>query len=140
VQLAEYQRRFGAIAVDPLVIRTVMVRTPAVVEYQVRQTRRGIEVAVVANGCLDHAGSGPPWPKASAQLVYPTQTSGCTTSRRSPGIPKPARPNASSPYDPAGPILGFPAGAGVVVGQAWVRASLMNRPTCSASIRKASWP
>src|SRR5580700_7725316 len=30
--------RYGAVTVDPLVIRTVMVRTPGVVEYQVRQT------------------------------------------------------------------------------------------------------
>jgi phenylacetate-CoA ligase len=41
--------------VDPLVIRTVMVRTPAALEYQIRQTSRGIDVAVVADGPLDHA-------------------------------------------------------------------------------------
>jgi phenylacetate-CoA ligase len=41
--------------VDPLVIRSVMVRTPAALEYQVRQTRRGIDVAVVAAGPLDHS-------------------------------------------------------------------------------------
>jgi phenylacetate-CoA ligase len=47
--------RYGELAVDPLVIRTVMVRTPAVVEYQVRQTEPGIDVAVVLDGQLDHA-------------------------------------------------------------------------------------
>jgi phenylacetate-CoA ligase len=47
--------RYGTVAVDPLVIRTVMVRTPAALEYQVRQTRAGIDVAVVASGPLDHA-------------------------------------------------------------------------------------
>ena len=47
--------RYGAIAVDPLVIRTVMVRTPAALEYQVRQTGRGIDIAVVASAPLDHA-------------------------------------------------------------------------------------
>jgi phenylacetate-CoA ligase len=47
--------QYGSIAVDPLVIRTVMVRTPAAVEYQVRQTGNGIDMAVVAGGELDHA-------------------------------------------------------------------------------------
>jgi phenylacetate-CoA ligase len=47
--------RYGTIAVDPLVIRTVMVRAPAVLEYQARQTGGGIDVAVVASGPLDHA-------------------------------------------------------------------------------------
>jgi phenylacetate-CoA ligase len=47
--------RYGTIAVDPLVIRTVMVQTPAALEYQVRQTSRGIDIAVVTTGPLDHA-------------------------------------------------------------------------------------
>lgn len=47
--------RYGTVALDPLVIRTVMVRTPAVLEYQVRQTSHGIDIAVVAGGPLDHA-------------------------------------------------------------------------------------
>jgi phenylacetate-coenzyme A ligase PaaK-like adenylate-forming protein len=47
--------RYGAIAVDPLVIRSVMVRTPAALEYQARQTSGGIDVAVVASGQLDDA-------------------------------------------------------------------------------------
>jgi phenylacetate-CoA ligase len=46
--------RYGTIAVDPLAIRTVMVRTPAALEYQVRQTSRGIDIDVVASGPLDH--------------------------------------------------------------------------------------
>jgi phenylacetate-CoA ligase len=46
---------YGTVAVDPLVIRSVMVRTPAALEYQVRQTSAGIDVAVVATGKLDHA-------------------------------------------------------------------------------------
>jgi phenylacetate-coenzyme A ligase PaaK-like adenylate-forming protein len=44
---------YGDVAVDPLVIRTVMVRTPAALEYQVRQTARGIEIAIVAEGELN---------------------------------------------------------------------------------------
>jgi phenylacetate-coenzyme A ligase PaaK-like adenylate-forming protein len=47
--------RYGSVAVDPLVIRTVMVRTPAAIEYQVRQTERGIDIGVVAEGQLDQA-------------------------------------------------------------------------------------
>jgi phenylacetate-CoA ligase len=47
--------RYGTIAVDPLVIRTVMVRTPAALEYQVRQTSLGIDIAVVAGRPIDHA-------------------------------------------------------------------------------------
>lgn len=47
--------RYGAITVDPLMIRTVMVRTPAAVEYQVRQTRHGIDIDVVTDGELDDA-------------------------------------------------------------------------------------
>jgi phenylacetate-CoA ligase len=45
--------RYGTIAVDPLAIRTIMVRTPAALEYQVRQTGRGIDIAVVASGPFD---------------------------------------------------------------------------------------
>ena len=41
------------IAVDPLVIRTVMVKTTAALEYQVRQTERGIDVAIIAEGELN---------------------------------------------------------------------------------------
>ena len=47
--------RYGTTAVDPLAIRTIMVRTPAALEYQVRQTSRGIDIDVVASGPLDHA-------------------------------------------------------------------------------------
>jgi phenylacetate-CoA ligase len=47
--------RYGTITVDPLAVRTVMVRTPAALEYQVRQTSDGIDVAVVASGPLDQA-------------------------------------------------------------------------------------
>ena len=47
--------RYGSITIDPLAIRTIMVRTPAALEYQVRQTSRGIDIDVVASGPLDHA-------------------------------------------------------------------------------------
>ena len=47
--------RYADLSIDPLVIRTVMVRTPAALEYQVHQTERGIDVRVVLDGQLDHA-------------------------------------------------------------------------------------
>lgn len=47
--------RYAAVTIDPLMIRTVMVTTPNVVEYQVRQTDRGLDAAVVADGALDRA-------------------------------------------------------------------------------------
>ena len=47
--------RYGTVTIDPLVLRTAMVKTPSVTEYQVRQTDHGIDAAVVADGTLDHA-------------------------------------------------------------------------------------
>ena len=47
--------RYGTVTIDPLVIRTVMVKTPGVIEYQVRQTDHGIDAAIVADRPLDHA-------------------------------------------------------------------------------------
>jgi phenylacetate-CoA ligase len=47
--------RYGTVGIDPHVIRTVLVRAPEVIEYQVRQTDQGIDVAVVTQGALDHA-------------------------------------------------------------------------------------
>jgi phenylacetate-coenzyme A ligase PaaK-like adenylate-forming protein len=46
---------YGDVVVHPIVVRSVMVKTPAAVEYQARQTPRGIEVDVVAPGGLDRA-------------------------------------------------------------------------------------
>jgi phenylacetate-coenzyme A ligase PaaK-like adenylate-forming protein len=44
---------YGTVDVHPLVVRTVMVAAPAVAEYQVHQTRRGVQVSVVAGDDLD---------------------------------------------------------------------------------------
>jgi phenylacetate-CoA ligase len=46
---------YGGFDVHPIAIRAVMVKTPAVTDYQVRQTSRGIDVALVADGSLDPA-------------------------------------------------------------------------------------
>jgi hypothetical protein len=48
--------RYGDAVVHPLVLRSVLVDTPEVVEYQVTQTRRGAHVRVVAPGGVDQAG------------------------------------------------------------------------------------
>jgi phenylacetate-coenzyme A ligase PaaK-like adenylate-forming protein len=47
--------RFGDLTVHPLVVRAVMVKTPTVADYQVRQTPRGIAVAVVPATAVDVA-------------------------------------------------------------------------------------
>ena len=48
--------RYGAVTIHPIVIRSVMVRSPDVLEYQVHQTTTGIDVCVVAEHTFD-AGS-----------------------------------------------------------------------------------
>jgi phenylacetate-CoA ligase len=48
--------RYGDVEVQPFAVRTVMVREPAVVEYQVFQAERGADVAVVCDGDVDEAG------------------------------------------------------------------------------------
>ncbi len=60
---------YGSVAVDPLMIRTVMVSTPAAVEYQIRQTDRGLDVAVVSSGELDR-------PALARQLEQSLRTAG----------------------------------------------------------------
>jgi phenylacetate-coenzyme A ligase PaaK-like adenylate-forming protein len=42
--------RYGDVDVHPHVIRSALVRTPAVCEYAVRQTRQGVDLSVVAQG------------------------------------------------------------------------------------------
>jgi phenylacetate-coenzyme A ligase PaaK-like adenylate-forming protein len=48
--------RFPGVTLHPLTLRSVFVATPEVVEYQVRQTARGVHAAVVAAGALDRSG------------------------------------------------------------------------------------
>jgi phenylacetate-CoA ligase len=48
--------RYGDVMIHPLVLRSVLVDTPEVVEYQVTQTRRGAHVQVVAPGGVDQPG------------------------------------------------------------------------------------
>jgi phenylacetate-coenzyme A ligase PaaK-like adenylate-forming protein len=46
--------RYGDLAVHPSVLTTALLQTGAVREYQVRQTPRGVTVAVVADTDFDH--------------------------------------------------------------------------------------
>ena len=45
--------RWGAAEIHPLVVRSVLVKTPAADDYQVRQTARGIVISVLASEALD---------------------------------------------------------------------------------------
>lgn len=47
--------RYGAVTLHPLVVRSVLVHTPDVAEYQVRQTPDGLDATVVAGEALDLA-------------------------------------------------------------------------------------
>ena len=71
---------YGAVDVHPIAIRSVMVKTPAVIDYQVRQTGRGIDVlAIVADDvpvvglsdrlCNALVESGLPSPEVTVRLV-----------------------------------------------------------------------
>jgi phenylacetate-coenzyme A ligase PaaK-like adenylate-forming protein len=44
---------YGKIDIHPLAVRSVMVKTPSVLDYQVTQTPSGIDVAVLADASLD---------------------------------------------------------------------------------------
>jgi phenylacetate-coenzyme A ligase PaaK-like adenylate-forming protein len=46
--------RWGAVVVQPIAIRSILVARPGIAEYQVRQTPRGVHVDVVAPGGIDH--------------------------------------------------------------------------------------
>jgi phenylacetate-CoA ligase len=81
--------RWKDIEVHPIVIRSVLVKSPDVIDYQVRQTDRGIDVAAVATaaldvdhlrGCLTDAldGAGLPDARVTLQAVGALQRHGQT--------------------------------------------------------------
>jgi phenylacetate-CoA ligase len=45
--------RYEGIEIHPIVVRSVLVKSPDVIDYQVRQTDRGIDVVTVATATLD---------------------------------------------------------------------------------------
>ena len=52
---AEDMFRYGPVEVHPIVIDTVMMKMPSIVEYQARQTHTGVDVNVVVHGEIDPA-------------------------------------------------------------------------------------
>jgi len=50
---SDEELRWGSVVVQPIVVMTDMLKTPAVSEYQVHQTSRGIDVACVADERFD---------------------------------------------------------------------------------------
>jgi phenylacetate-coenzyme A ligase PaaK-like adenylate-forming protein len=48
--------RYGGIEVHPLVLRTVLLKISRVLDYQIRQTDSGVDVAVVTDGPIDAPG------------------------------------------------------------------------------------
>jgi phenylacetate-CoA ligase len=50
--------RYGNIKVHPSVLTTALLQTPAVDEYQVRQTPHGVDIAVMADTAFDRAALG----------------------------------------------------------------------------------
>jgi phenylacetate-coenzyme A ligase PaaK-like adenylate-forming protein len=61
--------RYPDVDVHPIVVRSVLVKTPSVLDYQVRQTARGIEVSVVGEASSDFA-------TLQGQLVVALRTAG----------------------------------------------------------------
>ncbi len=45
--------RYEGVEIHPIVVRSVLVKSPDVIDYQVRQTDRGIDVAALATATLD---------------------------------------------------------------------------------------
>ena len=84
--------RYGTIATDPLVIRTVMVRAPAALDNQVRQTSRGIDIAVAADAELDRTALAASLEQSLRTAAYPTLRCASGTSSLSPATPRPAGP------------------------------------------------
>jgi hypothetical protein len=109
--------------VHPLVVRSVLVSTPEAVEYQVRQTPRGIDLAVIAPDGLDER-------SVAGRLTAALQRAGLAAPNVSVGrvaaldrLPRPARPGASSPARP----------------RAWVHASGRRRHMGAGSELVVCW-
>jgi|tagenome__1003787_1003787.scaffolds.fasta_scaffold20988631_3 phenylacetate-CoA ligase len=77
---SDEELRFGPVVVHPLVVRSVLVNAPEVVEYQVRQTARGVAVRIVGPPAGDRrhlvtaltaalAGAGLPDPEVTVEAV-----------------------------------------------------------------------
>ena len=88
--------RWEGIEVHPIVVRSILVKSPDVIDYQVRQTDRGIDVTRSALRRWTSTTSATAWPKRSRMQVLRTQTSRCTRSVPWNGTTRPGRCSASS--------------------------------------------
>ena len=62
---------YGDVSIHPLVLATSLTRHPNVLDYQVRQSDRGVLIDVITTGAVDTAG-------LSAELVAALADAGCT--------------------------------------------------------------
>lgn len=92
--------RYGPVDLHPFVLRSILVKTPAVLDYQIRQTARGIDVDLVATGSLELddvvdrltaalAHAGLPRPDVTARTVA-TLTRHPQTGKLQRFVPRPA--------------------------------------------------
>ena len=79
--------RYPAASVHPFVIGTPLLRAPAVREFQVRQTERGADLAVVADGDLDAAALTIDVRDGLRRPACPARRSPCARSRPSTATP-----------------------------------------------------
>ena len=101
--------RYGNITVHPSVLTTALLQTPAVREYQVRQTPRGVTVAVMADTAFDQAALGAEIEQSLRQagLTDPEVSISCVDSiARDPLTGKARRfvPDAATAAPPATPF------------------------------------
>ena len=92
--------RYPAASVHPFVIGTPLLRAPAVREFQVRQTERGADLAVVADGDLD-----------AAALTAAVGTACARRPARPAGHPAPGRGPRPRPPDRQGQAVHPPRAA-----------------------------
>jgi phenylacetate-CoA ligase len=89
--------RYGAVVVHSIAVRTVMTAAPAVTEYQVRQTARGVDLDVVAAGSVDQRAMSAALAASLTRAGLRIRMSPCGSSPRSRAIPPPGRHSASFP-------------------------------------------
>jgi phenylacetate-coenzyme A ligase PaaK-like adenylate-forming protein len=76
---------YGRVVIHPNVVRSVLVETPDVLEYQVRQTPTGLEVAAVAEKELDVTRLGR---RLAAALAGAGLARPAVNVRTTPGLPR----------------------------------------------------
>ena len=101
--------RYGDLTAHPSVLTTALLQTPAVREYQVRQTPRGVTVAVMADTAFDQAALGAEIEQSLRQagLTDPEVSISCVDSiARDPLTGKAKRfvPDAATAAPPATPF------------------------------------